>query len=166
MCIRDSIYANKLLDDDTFYDLLVYFCDNIDKLSIQNLQNMISYSIQVIMNYHSKVNTELRPDWVDKMNYFIEQYYADYNLNVSIIADSFGLNRDYASRVYKQCTGISIMDKLHNARLQRAQFLLSQNYSTLQVSEMVGYNTVTTFCRSFKKYIGCTPKEYRNASFL
>lgn len=93
---------------------------------------------------------------------FIRESYADINLNVSMIADRFGVSQSYLSTHFKRQTGINASDYIHLVRMNKAKELMrDMNLSLTQISKSIGYISDTTFIRSFKKYEGITPGTYR-----
>lgn len=93
-------------------------------------------------------------------NYMNEHYSEKITLNS--IADSVGFSKYYISRLFKQHTGVTIIDYLIKVRLDKAKELLKTGeYSIKQISFMVGYSEPNYFTWSFKKYLGISPIKYR-----
>lgn len=93
---------------------------------------------------------------------FIEEHYADINLNVSMIADHFGVSQSYLSTHFKRQTGLNASDYIHIVRINRAKEMMSDaKLSLTQIAKRLGYVSDATFIRSFKKYEGITPGTYR-----
>lgn len=84
-------------------------------------------------------------------------------LTLQDMAIALNTNRTYLSRYFNNKLGTTFYDYLNNFRVEYAsEILLSEpNLSILQVSEKAGFNTLSTFRRTFEKYMGCTPAEYR-----
>ena len=92
--------------------------------------------------------------------YIAEQYNEP--LTLSSVAAHFYMNKCYLSRIFKECTGFTVLEYLHTQRIQKARSLLVQNDRNISaVSEAVGYDNLTYFERIFKKYTGMTPLQYR-----
>lgn len=72
------------------------------------------------------------------------------------------LSPSYTSRYYKQKTGISFMDYVMQNRMElAAEMLLDIRYKIYDISALIGYNNPYNFTRSFKRYYGFTPRDYR-----
>jgi two-component system response regulator YesN len=87
-----------------------------------------------------------------------------YNCVISVeeIANEINLSPGYASTVFKNETGETIIQYLTYARMQNAMKLLEEtNLMVFEIAERVGYNNVTHFASVFKNNIGISPGEYR-----
>lgn len=84
------------------------------------------------------------------------------NVNLDLLAEKVYMSPAYVSRYFKQKTGQNFQDYLIEVRMERAAELLSDiRYRVGDVSEMVGYKNPFNFTRTFKKYFGETPRDYR-----
>lgn len=73
------------------------------------------------------------------------------------------MNSFYLSKFFKDKTGENFSDYLLSIRMKKAAQLLNDiSYKTYEVSEMIGYSNSKNFTRTFKKYFGKTPKEFRS----
>ncbi|UUZ94754.1 helix-turn-helix transcriptional regulator [Paenibacillus sp. P25] len=73
------------------------------------------------------------------------------------------MNPYYLSKYFKSKTGENFSDYLTRIRMNTAAELLKDiKYKTYEVSEMVGYSSAKNFTRTFRKYFGQSPKEFRN----
>ena len=65
--------------------------------------------------------------------------------------------------LFREKMGLSPNSFLTRCRIDKAKQLLSDPARRIhEVAEDVGYTDVAHFSKSFKKYVGCTPGEYRN----
>jgi YesN/AraC family two-component response regulator len=92
---------------------------------------------------------------------YIETHFSDPDLNISITAQYFDITPSYLSSIYKKQTGRSLLDYITTMRMDRAEELLRENYSVLEVAGMTGYRDSNTFIRSFKKKKGVTPGQLK-----
>lgn len=64
--------------------------------------------------------------------------------------------------LFKQYVGVTIVDYVNEKRMIYAKRLLrTTKLTTLQISEMIGYNSLSSFNHLFKDTFGVTPTEYR-----
>jgi AraC-like DNA-binding protein len=99
-----------------------------------------------------------------KVIHLINKKYMEPDLSVEMICDCLGKSRSYLSRMFKENTGMNLLDYLHTTRLNEAKKLL--NETDLGISEIaakVGYYSGWTLARVFKRYEGITPTAYRKA---
>ncbi len=85
------------------------------------------------------------------------------DLGLQAIADTLRVNPSYLSSSFKKETGSTLTDYVNRKRIDHALLLL--NSTTMQVQTIAqhcGILDVNYFTKLFKKYIGITPKEYRN----
>lgn len=80
------------------------------------------------------------------------------------VCKNFGISRKTLDRAVFGTLEITTKDLLDNLRVEKAKKLLK--YSTKNtgyIMDVCGYASENTFYRSFKKYTGVTPKEYRDS---
>lgn len=93
---------------------------------------------------------------------YIQGHYADPNLSVESICAHFGRSRSSLFTLFKEQTGDGLLNLIHQTRLSAAKKLLSGSADSLnQIAGAVGYLTVNTFLRVFKRFEGITPGQYR-----
>lgn len=94
---------------------------------------------------------------------YVQENYADNNLNVNIIAEHFGITPSYMSRCFKEETGETLTDYIVRFRIEKAKLLLrgfDKNVS--QIAAAVGFGSSAVFIRAFKRYEGITPTQFRS----
>ncbi len=80
------------------------------------------------------------------------------------LADLCHLSPTHFRRVFHEVMGRSPLDHLNNTRILRACSLLrSTEDSILSISETVGFHSVSSFNRSFMKFMQCSPRDYRKS---
>lgn len=78
------------------------------------------------------------------------------------VAQAFHVSSRTLMRRVKAETGVSPLTLLQEARVARAQELLtSTNWSVARIIEAVGYSDPASFARLFTKHVGETPARYR-----
>lgn len=93
---------------------------------------------------------------------FILQNYADANLNLSGTAQHFQVSEGYLSSIFKEYAGICFAEYLEKCRIEKSCVLLSDTASTIeQIAEDVGYNSVYSYRRAFKRLFHISPSAYR-----
>ena len=112
------------------------------------------------------------PDWYKHVNLITEigQYLAaNTNREISLdeLAAQFNINKYYLIRLFK---GNYQEPPIHfhlKKRLEAAKQLLQfTNFSITEVAEKTGFPSIHTFCRSFKRIEGMSPKQFRDHGYL
>ena len=96
------------------------------------------------------------------------QNYIENNLSEDLslvrLAEQVYLNPSYLSRLFKQMTGVNISDFIESSRVKCAKELLEKDGIRInEIARRVGYDTAASFTRFFRKSIGVSPQEYRDA---
>ncbi|UJF26619.1 helix-turn-helix domain-containing protein [Planococcus sp. 107-1] len=85
-------------------------------------------------------------------------------LSIVSIAEALNLSKSYASHVFKEMTGFTIMEYVMGCRLNRVkQLLVTEPDKALKdVASESGFESVSHFSRYFREKVGMTAKVYRN----
>lgn len=105
---------------------------------------------------------------VQKILPAIEYVNRNYNEEISLEAVSamLGFDPSYFCRIFKTATGATFTEYLNFVRICKAEKMLSRTASSiLEISETVGFSSVSYFNRVFKKYRNCSPRNYRLAEY-
>ena len=96
---------------------------------------------------------------------YIKEYISEnymHELRLSDISKKLNFSLTYVSLMFKRDTHMSFRDYLAKVRMERACNLLRVSKKTVsEIAGHVGYVDDTFFYKSFKKYLGVTPIEYR-----
>ena len=93
---------------------------------------------------------------------FIQENYRDSGLSLDRLAEEFDLHPTYISKLFKEQMEDNFIDYLIKIRIDAAkELLLDKTIKINDVSDAVGYMHSRSFTRTFKKYTGLTPTEYR-----
>jgi len=98
---------------------------------------------------------------IRKTREFIRVNYKK-KLKLTDISNAVSLSPYYLSHIFKNETGITLMEYLTKVRIEEAKKLLENTSSnTTQISFDVGYSDQSYFCKIFKKIEGISPLEYK-----
>ena len=121
-----------------------------------------------IINDESQ-NSEIEPgnslSFNDKIIVTIKEYVKQHCKDATLedVANLVHMNPFYLSKFFKEKAGQKFSDFVNVMRMERASKLLMDiNYKIYEVGDKIGYNSTKSFSRSFKKFFGKSPKEYRN----
>ena len=95
---------------------------------------------------------------------FVREHCTD-ELTLAGVASRYGMNPSYFSRMFHARTGISLVDCINSARLQKSCQLLKRSEASIaDIALAVGYNNLSYFNRIFRRAMGMGPRQYRAAS--
>lgn len=97
---------------------------------------------------------------VSKATEYVNQNYR-HPISRDDVAATLYLSSAYFGRIFKEHTGCSFSEYLTQVRMEAAVELLKTNHSVQEIAQMVGYNNIRHFTRTFKVKYGCPPREYR-----
>ncbi len=94
------------------------------------------------------------------MNKLSENVYANYS--VMQLCKELSYSRTYLSTLFKKYSGSSIMYHYNRLKIQEAKRLIKErSHSLSEIASMLGFNNQYYFSRTFKKYEGVAPSEYK-----
>ena len=92
---------------------------------------------------------------------YMEKNYRS-RISLRNIAKEVSVNSSYLSRLFKNDTGINIMDYLNKIRIEKSAALIREGKLSLKsIADEVGIPSYNHFFKLFKKYYGVTPGEYK-----
>lgn len=107
-------------------------------------------------------NQRGKNDTVDKILAYIHEHYRRSDLSLNLLAQQFQLTPPYVSKLFKEHTEQNFMDYLIAIRMEASKERLADRKLKIgEIAEEVGYTNIHSFLRTFKKYTGMTPTEYR-----
>lgn len=88
-------------------------------------------------------------------------------LSINFIAREFGYHPSYIAHLFSDRLKIAFKTYLGGVRSEYAAYLIRTTDKTLtEIAYDSGYNSVNTFCRSFKKHFFKTPSQYKKSQYL
>lgn len=83
-------------------------------------------------------------------------------LSVKIIAEKMYISKPHLSEIFKQNTGITLLEYITTAKMERAKILLADdNIKIYEIAYQLGFQDNEYFNKVFKKYNGMSLTEYR-----
>lgn len=105
------------------------------------------------------VGADLRVDVIDG---FFADFLAD-DVTKEDLAERLHLSSRQVGRFLQKRYGMSFREKLFNTRMLHAGWLLRHTeLSVRQIAPQVGYTSLPAFVRSFTRFHGKTPQQYRD----
>jgi AraC-like DNA-binding protein len=87
------------------------------------------------------------------------------NPSISKLAKLCNISEVYFRKQFKAHVGVSPLEYRNSLRLSRARSYLEYGEISVQeISDTLGYSTVSHFIKEFKNYYGFSPLKYRKLS--
>lgn len=116
-------------------------------------------------------NPEKIKEILDKLIQYIEKdkAYLDPQLTVYTVASNLRINQKYISQVIHTEMGTNFISLINKYRIEEAKRIIaedkSRNYTIEGIGQMAGFNSRATFYKTFRKFCGKTPAEFRKELF-
>lgn len=150
------------------YDSLFRYIVNetVDKsfVNLSKINTLLSSILEMLysdynLNFHSKEMLSKKD--ISPILRYIERHYAS-NLSINSIAKEFFIDPFYLSKKFKAQSGYTINQYIISCRMGEAERkLVFSDDAIKDIALSCGYENLTYFYTSFKKYAGCTPQEYK-----
>ena len=141
-------------------DLLIRNCEALqDVQSIQRLQiNMLhTYTEQV-----ARLREGIQPTPLAIAVAAWTQRHLSEPMDTEKLAKELHYSRPHLSRKFREETGMTLTDFILTKKSEEAARLLAYtDKSFIAISDYLGFSSQSHFSRTFKKYMGKTPSEYR-----
>lgn len=130
--------------------------------TFHTFQTEIETVMEEMCSQVSSKKKSIRESTVEHLHRFLEENYADPQLNLYMVAQQMNRPEKYISQLYKDVTGNNLFDYLEKLRVDEAAVLLKgDDLSIDEIALKVGYNSSHTFRRAFKRVKGISPSAYR-----
>jgi len=148
-------YIEKPFDVEHLLVQIANLIANRDKLRMH-------FSLSAISNSKGLNHSSNDQSFLDKLNQAIFDNLDDQFLDVDKLANLMNTSRTGLFRKIKSLSDLTPNEIINIARLKRAAELLAEtDLKIFEITYMVGYNSQTSFGRSFCKQFGMTPTEYQ-----
>jgi len=131
-------------------------------------QELFGYLLQAFLLKAKRLEPTLRPlrhnpiagQIASAINYIAQTYHTD--IAVEQLARACNLSTSYFRKVFRENLGISPQQYIIRVRMSMAEHLLcTTEKKILTISEEVGFKTLSSFNRLFKKAYGISPRSFR-----
>ena len=161
--------SSTWLNDVTYYIILIMAWTLIIYFTVRH---QVVEEVPDYINPFSHENITARPEANDKFIFekqFLkameeDKMYLNPKLTVAEIAKEIGTNRSYLSEYINGHLGVTFYEYVNSLRVAEAKNLLSADdgsRSLEQIAEECGFNSPSTFRRSFIRQTGMTPHKFR-----
>ncbi|MCL2285794.1 MAG: AraC family transcriptional regulator [Firmicutes bacterium] len=153
-----DIITQLMFADYKEYNQLYVFSKVMD-LTVQLLAapGVITKKIDVKAAESSEVAIKIRE--------FIDAHLFQ-QISLPMLAEHLGFSETYCSRIIRKKTNVGFLDYINHLRIGEAIELLQKtDMSITDICHAVGFNSVASFNRNFKKFRGVSPTEFRKGKW-
>lgn len=101
---------------------------------------------------------------IQKAKEYIDEWYMK-DISLDDVSRQMNLSPYYFSKLFKEETGENFIEYLTRLRINKAKLLLADKEKSMkEICAEVGYSDPNYFSRIFKKSVGVTPTEFREAN--
>ena len=142
---------------DSLYSSLFQMTNDRDML--QYLKNLA----QIIANLNDSAIMDNIEHTVHKIVVYMENHFCDPEISLESLAKSVNFSTNYIGTLLKKRLNTSFVKMLTSLRMEKAKTLLKDPLlKIVDVSEQLGYKDPYYFSHCFKKYVGVSPREFKN----
>jgi YesN/AraC family two-component response regulator len=137
------------------YEVIIQLINTIITIAARNI---------TLLNVAGLISTPLKES-VSLLNYIHENIYTPENLRAEMIANRFNISVTYISEYFKKHTGESLQQYITQYKIKLIETRLL--YTDLRLSEICdefGFTDLSHMNKTFKKYKGVNPTEYRKTN--
>ena len=158
----ETIEAQKILP--ILYELIIehYSEDFESEMIIASFLDILFARLLRFQTAHAITKNEGKNNYLMDYLIYIEKNYE--TITLEKMSADFGFHPNYLSSQLKQLTGKSFIHLVHLQRLNMAAYYLAHTSVAIdEISENVGYQSLSYFYKIFKKFFGKSPSAYRKA---
>lgn len=143
-------------------NILVTRCNNL-LLGRKLLQE--KFSKQIDNSTYDIASNALDQEFIDKAVSIVENNIEKESLDVNFLCSEMAIGRRVFFNKMKSITGKTPNDFIQNIRLKKAAWIIlnTPNKTISEISEELGYNSVSYFGKCFKAKFGVFPSAYRTS---
>lgn len=149
---QTQMFGRELAVRARIYDLVVLLCNDAAEDERQNGDLDLTSQAKMLTN-------------LSKAFLFVEENYTR-EIELADAAGALGFTPSYFARFFKKYTNTTFMDYLTSYRISRVQAMLANdNKSITQIAEEAGFQSIKTFNRVFRDFVGLSPSQYKKSIF-
>lgn len=165
ICVISSVCREAIslgVNERYSYAMSDYYISELENQ--KNSEQVIELALVMIRHYLDKVRE------AEVMNYSLcvtkAIRYINNNIyeriRVADIAQSIGVHKNYLSHIFKAEVGMAAAGYIKKRKLEEAETMLKEGeLSVREISELLGFGSVSYFCSVFHSAYGVTPLSYK-----
>lgn len=117
------------------------------------------------VKWRTELVRENSGDTIKRAKEYIDRQYKQDDISLKSVAAAMNFSPTYFSSLFKKEVGMNFINYLTEVRIHKAKNLLCcTNKMVYEVAYEVGFRDYRYFSQIFKRYTGCTPREFQCSS--
>ncbi|OCT11094.1 hypothetical protein A8709_05220 [Paenibacillus pectinilyticus] len=145
----------------TFLEDVKSLTTDIERVeTFEELSAIVSKVLQQVVKALNPNKTPKRK--IQQAIEYITDHYNSPGLSLANVAKELFVSGTHLSTLFKQELGINFLDYVHQYRIEKAKAMLQTSNTKIQlIAKEVGYFDDPHFTRTFKKWVGMLPSQYK-----
>lgn len=135
-------------------------CELYDEKSLESLNRNVVKRLIEISGYLFEKDPNYK---IKKLVEYVKMNF-DKDLKLEELCVMYNYSQSYIGKLFKNYTGEKFDIYIDKLRIEKAKELLIKGMKACDVAKKVGFNNADYFYIKFKKYVGVTPKEFKNCN--
>lgn len=162
-CIREGLRHSPVLEgalgDEEQEE--VFLLQGIQAASLRQLTAWLEELRAQLLKAFENTDSLKRRDYLDLAKSYIQEHVEE-RLTLNDVSAAVHISPNYLSSLFMRQLSIGFVDYVNQIKMKRAcELLEAGHYLIYEVANRLGYENAYYFSKVFRKYIGCTPKEYQ-----
>lgn len=146
-------------------DILDCDPDQLRRFAIKSMEEVNRILTEIVRHFLFLIfepQSQKHTDVVTTIKEYIRANF-DRKLTLEDIGRQVYLSHSYVSSIFKKETGLSVVDYANKIRIDRGKRLLIETDLTISfIASRCGFDDQSYFTRVFKKFVGMSPRNYRD----
>ena len=162
-CIREGLHNSPVLEgalgDEQQEE--IFLLQGIQSASLRQLTAWLDELRSQLLKAFEHTDGIKRRDYLDLAKSYIQEHVEE-RLTLNDVSAAVHISPNYLSSLFMRQLSVGFVDYVNQMKMKRAcELLEAGRYLIYEVANRLGYENAYYFSKVFRKYIGCTPKEYQ-----
>jgi len=154
--IEDSPHMSSLIEKNHAWMTAIIDADDFETLSNVVADSLDDFMRNIYLHGQNRTN-----ETVARILDFLSENFHE-PVTLEMLSEKVGLSTFRISHLVKEQTGKTVLQHIHQLRVQEAQRLLEQSdMSCTDIAYESGFGDQSYFIKQFRKWMGITPARYR-----
>ncbi|MTI32332.1 AraC family transcriptional regulator [Xanthovirga aplysinae] len=157
------IFINRKINNREANQLFLQLKNALDLKDIQTIENLLIQFVNILKEYSEEKAgeySELGFNNLNHVNNYIESHIA-HKLSLEELSNVANINKYGFAKKFKASTGMTPMNYVLMKKVFSSKKLITPNTELTQIAYDYNFSDMAHFSRTFKRYIGISPKSYQ-----